>query len=89
MKILITESCLVNFGDDRGGIHQDVGDMPDAPKEVAAGLIRSNRAIRAHANRLGLKKTHEARAVISSDNIQRRYREPDRPSAASCSGAMD
>lgn len=45
MKMLIIESCLVNFGDDRGGVHQDIGQMPDVPKEQAIGLVRSGRAL--------------------------------------------
>lgn len=44
-KLLILEACLVNFADDRGGIHHDAGDMPDVPKAQATDLIRCNRAL--------------------------------------------
>lgn len=45
MKMLITEPCLVNFGDDRGGIHQDAGDLPDVPKDQAIALANVGRAL--------------------------------------------
>lgn len=44
-KILITESTLINYGDDRGGVHHGVGDLPDVPKAIAADLVRSSRAL--------------------------------------------
>jgi hypothetical protein len=44
-KILITEACLVDFRDDAGGQHQGVGAMPDVPKDIAADLVRANRAL--------------------------------------------
>lgn len=45
MKILILDACLINFGDDRGGIHHDAGEMPEVPKAIAADLVRVNRAL--------------------------------------------
>lgn len=44
-KILITEATLVNYGDDRGGVHQSIGDLPTVPKHVALDLVRANRAL--------------------------------------------
>ncbi|MBA3034822.1 MAG: hypothetical protein KKF85_03425 [Gammaproteobacteria bacterium] len=44
-KLLITEACLVDLRDDRGGQHQSVGDMPDVPKDIAADLVAANRAL--------------------------------------------
>lgn len=44
-KILIIDPCLVNFADDRGGIHHDAGDMPDVPKAAATDLVRRGRAL--------------------------------------------
>lgn len=44
-KLLIIAACLVNFGDDRGGIHHDAGEMPDVPKAPATDLVRHGRAL--------------------------------------------
>ncbi|MDR2507606.1 MAG: hypothetical protein LBD67_06385 [Candidatus Accumulibacter sp.] len=35
----------MQYGDDRGGVHQDEGDIVDAPKPVAEALTRLNRAL--------------------------------------------
>lgn len=44
-QLLILDPCLVNFSDDRGGIHHDSGDMPDVPKAAATDLVRRGRAL--------------------------------------------
>lgn len=44
-KILIIEACLVNYGDDRGGIHQDAGDQIEVGKDAALALTRAGRAL--------------------------------------------
>lgn len=44
-KVLITEPTQVNYGDDRGGVHQDAGEIIDAPKETARTLVVSGRAL--------------------------------------------
>lgn len=44
-KMLITEACLVNFGDDRGGVDAAIGDMPDVPRDQATILARAGRAL--------------------------------------------
>ena len=44
-KLLILEACLINFGDDLGGIHHDAGEMPDVPKAPATDLVRRGRAL--------------------------------------------
>lgn len=44
-KLLILDPCLVNFADDRGGIHHDAGEMPDVPKAAATDLVRRGRAL--------------------------------------------
>jgi len=49
MKILITEDTVVNFGDDRGGVHVGAGELPDVPGTVARQLVQLNRAL--YANR--------------------------------------
>ena len=45
MKILITENTLVNYGDDRGGVHADQGNIVDAPKDAAGKLVGAGRAL--------------------------------------------
>lgn len=44
-KVLIIEATIVNFGDDRGGVHQDPADMPDVPKDAARVLTQNGRAL--------------------------------------------
>lgn len=45
-KVLITESCLINRGDDRGGVHCDAGDIVEGvPKDIAGDLARMGRAL--------------------------------------------
>lgn len=44
-KLLIIEACMVNFADDRGGVHQSAGDMPSVPKDAAHALIAAGRAL--------------------------------------------
>lgn len=44
-KILILDPCLINYGDDRGGIHHDAGEMPDVPKATASEIVRMGRAL--------------------------------------------
>lgn len=45
MKQLIIEACIVNFGDDRGGVDQAVGDIVDVPKDAAIKLSATGRAL--------------------------------------------
>lgn len=44
-KLLIIEPCLVAYGDDRGGVHQDTGDIVDVSKDTGVTLTRANRAL--------------------------------------------
>lgn len=44
-KVLIIEPTIVNFGDDRGGVHQDPADTPDVSKDAARVLTLSGRAL--------------------------------------------
>ena len=45
-KILIISSCLVNYGDDRGGVDVAEGDIIDLPnKEQCGRLAEGNRAL--------------------------------------------
>lgn len=45
MQILIIESTQVNYGDDRGGVHEDSGAIIDPPKDTARKLVECNRAL--------------------------------------------
>jgi hypothetical protein len=44
-KVLITTPVLINFEDDRGGLHHDAGDTPVVPKDTALALVRADRAL--------------------------------------------
>lgn len=44
-KILITEACLINLKDDHGGQHFGIGSQPTVPKDIAADLVKANRAL--------------------------------------------
>lgn len=44
-KILIIEPCNVNHGDDRGGVHQDVGDIVEVTKDTGRTLTNIGRAL--------------------------------------------
>lgn len=45
MKVLITDSTQVNYNDDRGGVHEESGNVCDVPKDVAVKLTQANRAL--------------------------------------------
>lgn len=45
MKILIIDSTQVNYGDDRGGVHEDTGNFCDVTKDMAKTLTEANRAL--------------------------------------------
>lgn len=45
MKQIIIEPCLINYGDDRGGIDHAVGETVDVPKQTAAFLAQSGRTL--------------------------------------------
>lgn len=44
-KMLITEACLVNYGNDAGGVHESAGAMVEVSKDVANALLQVNRAL--------------------------------------------
>jgi len=44
-KVLITAPVLINFDDDRGGLHHDAGETPVVPKDTALALVRADRAL--------------------------------------------
>lgn len=44
-KILVIAACLINTGDDRGGVHADEGDITEAPKDTARFLADVGRVL--------------------------------------------
>lgn len=44
-KQLVIESCLINFNDDRGGVHCEAGETVDVPKGTAIDLARAGRTL--------------------------------------------
>jgi hypothetical protein len=44
-KVLIIAACLINLGDDRGGITHAEGEIADVPKDVAFSLTNNERAL--------------------------------------------
>ena len=44
-KVLIIEPCLINLGDDRGGVDHGAGEIVDVNKDTANTLARANRAL--------------------------------------------
>lgn len=44
-KILILSPVVVNFGDDRGGVHVPRAGLPDVPRDEARALVNAGRAL--------------------------------------------
>lgn len=44
-KMLIVETTVVNYGDDRGGVVETDGTQVSVPKDVGADLARAGRAV--------------------------------------------
>lgn len=44
-KMLIIEACLVNYGDDRGGVHECAGAQIEVGKDAATALVQAGRAL--------------------------------------------
>lgn len=44
-KILVIECCVINHGDDRGGVVYGVGEAADVTKETASALVRAGRGL--------------------------------------------
>jgi hypothetical protein len=45
MKVLVIAACLVNYLDDRGGVHHDVGEIVNVPKKQAEELVGAERVL--------------------------------------------
>lgn len=44
-KQLVIEPCIINFGDDRGGVDHAAGDIVEVQKDTANNLARANRTL--------------------------------------------
>jgi hypothetical protein len=44
-KMLVIAACLINLGDDRGGVDHAVGQFVDVPKDTARILADNERAL--------------------------------------------
>lgn len=44
-KQLVVESCLINLGDDRGGVDHAAGAIVEVTKETAAKLVAAGRTL--------------------------------------------
>ena len=44
-KILITQTCIVNYGDDRGGVGESFGATVEVNKDTARDLCVTGRAL--------------------------------------------
>lgn len=44
-KQIVIESCQINHGDDRGGVHHDAGEIVDLSKGTAIDLARAGRTL--------------------------------------------
>lgn len=44
-KQIIIEATQVNYGDDRGGVHADAGEIVDVPKDTGIALMRAGRSL--------------------------------------------
>lgn len=44
-QTLIIAACLINFEDDRGGLHHAEGEIADVPKETARKLAEAGRLL--------------------------------------------
>jgi hypothetical protein len=44
-KQLVISPTQINYGDDRGGVHHDAGDIVDVSKDIGIALMRANRTL--------------------------------------------
>lgn len=44
-KMLVIAACLINLGDDRGGVHADEGEIVESPKDSARFLCEVGRTL--------------------------------------------
>lgn len=44
-KMLITDTCIVNYNDDRGGVAEQAASIVDVSRDTALALVRAHRAL--------------------------------------------
>lgn len=44
-KQIVIEPCLINYGDDRGGVDHAAGEVVEVPKDTAINLARAGRTL--------------------------------------------
>lgn len=44
-KVLVIDTCIVDHGDDRGGVAAEFGSIITVPKDVASALVAAGRAL--------------------------------------------
>lgn len=91
MKQLVIEPCLINLGDDRGGVDHAVGEIVDVPKGIAADLSRAGRTLfvdrKDDPDKSGRYTASEAMLTAAKDMVRARKKsastpaEPDAPAA--------
>lgn len=88
MEILIIDTTIVNFGDDRGGQVVEAPEFVDVSKDTAQALVRSGRGLytsRANDPEKGAPNTATAEMIKAAQaEIKRRSQpaQPDAPAAA-------
>ena len=78
-KILIIEACIINFGDDRGGVDNPAPSIVEVPKDTARNLADAGRALycsksddhdKSARNTAGAEMLKAAQAMISARDKQ-------------------
>lgn len=91
MKQLVIEPCLINLGDDRGGVDHAVGEIVDVPKGIAGDLARAGRTLfvdrKDDPDKHGRYTASEAMIAAAKDMVRARKKgatapvEPEAPAA--------
>lgn len=91
MKQLVIEPCLINLGDDRGGVDHAAGEIVDVPKGIAGDLARAGRTLfmerKDDPDKYGRYTASEAMLAAAKDMVRSRKKtasapaEPDAPAA--------
>lgn len=63
-KLIIIEPTVVNYGDDRGGVHEDAGNEVDVNVDTAATLAKVGRALYVRKEDDPTKGQHTASAEL-------------------------
>lgn len=89
MKQLVIEPCLINLGDDRGGVDHAAGEIVDVQKGIAGDLARAGRTLfvdrKDDPDKHGRYTASEAMLSAAKDMVRARKKaasapvEPDAP----------